>query len=135
VNNHSYFSRRFLNNRGIYSYNIPRGRIVAIREELNQLVNKINFNPEHIQGEKDRVFQIDLTESGSLQLVLKEGKVDVVDGTPHEAAVTLKLTESNFSKLLKDDLNTTMAFMTGGLKVNGSVGLALKLQEIVKKYQ
>jgi putative sterol carrier protein len=107
----------------------------VVREELNQLVNKINANPEHIQGEKDRVFQIDLTESGSLQLVLNGGKVDVVEGTLHEAAVTLKLTESNFSKLLKDDLNTTMAFMTGGLKVDGSVGLALKLQEIVKKYQ
>lgn len=111
------------------------GHIMTVRDELNQLVDKINSNPEHIQGEKDRVFQIDLTESGSLQLVLKGDKVDVVEGTPQEAAVTLKLTESNFSKLLKDDLNTTIAFMTGGLKVDGSVGLALKLQEVVKKYQ
>jgi putative sterol carrier protein len=108
---------------------------MSVREELNQLVEKINVNPEHIQGEKDRVFQINLAESGSFQLILKAGLIEVVEGTPLEPAVTLILNEANFSKLLKDDLNTTMAFMTGGLKVEGSIGLALKLQEIVKKYK
>jgi putative sterol carrier protein len=108
---------------------------MTVRIELNQLVEKINTNPEHIQNEKNRVFQINLAENGSLQIVLNAGKIEVVDGAPNEPAVTLILTENNFSKLLKDDLNTTMAFMTGGLKVEGSLGLALKLQEIVKKYQ
>jgi putative sterol carrier protein len=78
---------------------------------------------------------VDFAESGSLEIVLSAGKIGVVDGTPNEPAVTLILTENNFSKLLKDNLNTTMAFMTGGLKVEGNPGLALKLQEIVKKYQ
>jgi putative sterol carrier protein len=108
---------------------------MSVKIELNQLVEKINTNPEHIQTEKDRIFQVNLTESGALQIVLSAGKIEVVDGAPLEPAVTLILTENNFSKLLKDDLNTTMAFMTGGLKVEGSLGLALKLQEIVKKYQ
>jgi putative sterol carrier protein len=111
------------------------GTYMSVKVELNQLVEKINANPEHIQNEKDRVFQINLAESGALQIVINGGKIEVVDGAPNEPAVTLILTESNFSKLLKDDLNTTMAFMTGGLKVEGSLGLALKLQEIVKKYQ
>lgn len=108
---------------------------MSVKIELNQLVEKINTNPEHILNEKDRIFQVNLAESGSLQIVLSAGKIEVVDGAPHEPAVTLILTENNFSKLLMDDLNTTMAFMTGGLKVEGSLGLALKLQEIVKKYQ
>jgi putative sterol carrier protein len=108
---------------------------MTVKAELHQLVEKMNANPEHIQNEKDRVFQVNLQESGSLQIVLKDGRVEVVDGGPHEPEVTLILTENNFSKLLKDDLNTTMAFMTGGLKVDGKMGLALKLQEIVKKYQ
>jgi putative sterol carrier protein len=108
---------------------------MSVKVELNQLVERINANPEHIQNEKDHVFQINLAESDSLQIVISGGKIEVVDGAPNEPAVTLILTESNFTKLLKDDLNTTMAFMTGGLKVEGSLGLALKLQEIVKKYQ
>lgn len=108
---------------------------MSVKIELNRLVEKINANPEHIQNEKARVFQVNLAESGSLQIVLGAGKIEVVDRAPHEPAVTLILTESNFSKLLNDDLNTSIAFMTGGLKVEGSLGLALKLQEIVKNYQ
>ena len=40
----------------------------------------------------------------------------MVKGTSHNPEVTLKLSEGNLSKLLKDDLNTAMVFMTGGLK-------------------
>jgi putative sterol carrier protein len=108
---------------------------MSVHTELQQLVKKINSNPVHIQNEKDRVFQINLAESDCFQIIIKSGNIEVVEGTPQEPAVTLILTEANFLKLLKDDLNTTMAFMTGGLKVEGSIGLALKLQEIVKNYQ
>lgn len=108
---------------------------MAVKNELNELANRMNANPEHIQNEKDRVYQVNLEESGSLQIVLKDGRVEIVEGTLHEPEVTLILSDENFSKLLKDDLNTTLAFMTGGLKVEGKMGLALKLQEIVKKYQ
>lgn len=108
---------------------------MTVRAELDELIAKMNANPEHIKDEKDRVFQINLEESGILQIVLSAGQVSVVDGAVHEPQVTLKTSDKNFSKLLKDDLNTTMAFMTGGLKVDGNLGLAMKLQEIVKKYQ
>ncbi|MBP2241905.1 putative sterol carrier protein [Cytobacillus eiseniae] len=108
---------------------------MSVKMELNELVDKMNANPEHIKNEKDRVFQVNLAESGSIQIILKDGRVEVAEGTPYESEVTLILSDKNFSKLLKDDLNTTMAFMTGGLNVEGKMGLALKLQEIVKQYQ
>ncbi|AND38575.1 SCP2 sterol-binding domain-containing protein [Cytobacillus oceanisediminis] len=108
---------------------------MAVKDELYQLADKMNADPVHIKDEKNRVFQVDLEESGPIQILLKEGKVIVEEGASHEPEVTLKLSDKNFSKLLKDDLNTTMAFMTGSLKVDGKMGLALKLQEIVKKYQ
>ncbi|WP_449621527.1 SCP2 sterol-binding domain-containing protein [Robertmurraya sp. Marseille-Q9965] len=108
---------------------------MAVREELDAFVAKVNSNPVHIENEKDRVFQIELQESGILQIVLKDGNLSVVEGTPFEPQVTIKTSDKNFSKLLKDELNTTMAFMTGGLKIDGNIGLAMKLQEIVKKYQ
>jgi len=108
---------------------------MTVRSELDALVEKMNANPVHIESEKDRVFQINLAESGSLQIVLEAGRVAAVEGNPHEPEVTLILNEKNFSKLLKNDLNATMAFMTGSLKVEGKMGLALKLQELVKLYQ
>jgi putative sterol carrier protein len=47
----------------------------------------------------------------------------------------LNLTEQHLHKLLVDELNATMAYMTGQVKVDGKIGLALKLQEIVRLYQ
>ena len=108
---------------------------MSVKDELYEFAIKMNSNREHIQNEKDRVYQLNLDKSGSLQIVLKDGKVEIVEGTPHEPDVILILSDQNFSKLLKDELNTTLAFMTGSLKVEGKMGLALKLQEIVKKYQ
>lgn len=108
---------------------------MSVKNELLQLVVKMNENPSFIQEEKDRIFQIDLEESGPLHIVLENGHVEVVDGLSEDAAVTLKLSDQTFSKLLRDDLNTTVAFMKGQIKVDGNIGLALKLQEIMKKYQ
>lgn len=107
---------------------------MSVITELHSLVDKMNANPVHIENEKNRVFQVDLPNS-SFQIMLQNGRVEVVKSISAEPNVTLKLTEENFSKLLKDDLNTTIAFMTGGLKVEGSMGLALKLQEILRNYQ
>ena len=111
------------------------GSRVSVIAELNELVGKINSNPEHIQNEKNRVYQFNIEEIGPVQLLIKNGQVEVVEGTTNDPEVTLKLSEKNFSKLLRDDLNTTVAFMTGGLKVDGNIGLALKLQEILKRYK
>ncbi|MEH7344615.1 SCP2 sterol-binding domain-containing protein [Bacillus sp. JJ1532] len=108
---------------------------MSVKTELFQLAEKMNANPIHIENEKGRVFQVNLDESGTVQIILMGGKVEVVDGAPLEPEVALSMSDKNFSKLLKDNLNTAVAFMTGGLKIEGSLGLALKLQEIVKKYK
>ncbi|MGE7122021.1 SCP2 sterol-binding domain-containing protein [Peribacillus sp. NPDC046944] len=108
---------------------------MSVIAELNELAGKINSNPEHIQNEENRVYQFNIEEIGPIQLLINNGQVEVIEGTTNDPEVTLKLSEKNFSKLLKDDLNTTVAFMTGGLKVDGNIALALKLQEIVKRYK
>ncbi|MFC0559647.1 SCP2 sterol-binding domain-containing protein [Halalkalibacter alkalisediminis] len=103
--------------------------------ELKSFIEKVNKNPEHIENEKDRVFQFDLTDAGSIQIEFKEGRAHLYEEVLAEADVVLKLSEKHLLRLLANDLNTTMAFMTGQLKVAGKMGLALKLQEIVKTYQ
>ena len=44
-----------------------------------------------------------------------------------EAEVTLIASAETFQGILEGDLNPTMAFMTGKLKIDGSMGLAMKL--------
>lgn len=60
-----------------------------------------------------------------------EGAV-MVDGTgvhagDEEADVTLTASVENFQAMLEGDLSPTVAFMTGKLKVDGSMGMAMKL--------
>ncbi|WP_374634645.1 SCP2 sterol-binding domain-containing protein [Paracoccus sp. (in: a-proteobacteria)] len=44
-----------------------------------------------------------------------------------EAEVTLTADRATFEGLLSGDVNPTMAFMTGKLKVDGAMGTAMKL--------
>lgn len=44
-----------------------------------------------------------------------------------EADVTLTASTETFRAILDGDMNPTMAFMTGKLSVDGSMGLAMKL--------
>jgi len=106
---------------------------MSYKEHLDQLMAKVQANPEPI-GSLHYVYQFNLKEEEPFQVRFENGTVEVLDGTPYEAECTLSLSTPNFIKLLNDDLNTTMAFMTGSLKVDGKVGLALKLHETLKQY-
>ncbi|MDT8860629.1 SCP2 sterol-binding domain-containing protein [Alkalihalobacillus sp. MEB130] len=103
--------------------------------EVRTFVEKVNRCPEHIKEEKNRVFQFDIKESGSIQIILKEGQAYLLEENLENPDVAMQLAERDLLKLLHGDLNPTMAFMTGKLKVDGKIGLALKLQELVRLYQ
>ncbi len=111
------------------------GRFIVTIEALKAFIEKINQSPEHIKNEKDRVFQFDVIDHDRVQVAFLQGKAYLIHGIQQDADVTLTLSEKHLMKLLEDDLNPTVAFMTGQLKVDGKIGLALKLQELVRKYQ
>jgi|SRR5690625_6469426 len=105
-------------------------------EEIWQVIDqKANEHPEYIQ-EMDAVYVFDITgdEGSTYGLVIKDGKAEVVKGDEVDADCTLIMNVENFKKLLQGNLNSATAFMTGRLKVKGNMGLALKLESILKKY-
>ena len=53
--------------------------------------------------------------------------LDLPGAADEEADVTLTADRATFEGLLSGDVNPTMAFMTGKLKVDGSMGTAMKL--------
>lgn len=106
---------------------------MSYKENLSQLIEKMRANPEAIQS-LHHVYQFHVDDDPPFQVRFDNGAVEVVEGTPQDAHCTVKLSADNFTKLLHNDLNTTMAFMMGKLKVEGRVGLALKLQEVLKEY-
>ena len=104
--------------------------------EIWQVIDqKANEHPEYIQ-EIDAVYKFDITgtEGNTYGLVIKDGKAEVVKDGKVEADCTLTMNVDNFKKLLQGNLNSATALMTGRLKVKGNMGLALKLESILKKY-
>lgn len=109
---------------------------MTVKETYLALAEKMNTNPEGINGE-NIVYQFDLSgnEEGTFQIKIENDKVQCEEGTPFVPKCTLGLSDKNFIKLVNGNLNPTMAYMTGKLKIDGQLGYAMKLQSILQKYQ
>jgi putative sterol carrier protein len=72
-----------------------------------------------------------------VKFILEEGGIIFWDGTEHppaidnedkpDATTTVKISPENLKKLIDGALDPTLAYMTGKLKVEGSMGVALKM--------
>jgi putative sterol carrier protein len=86
------------------------------------VVTKINavyqFN---IGGQAGGTWSVDCTQPG--------GKI--TPGTAPDARCTVSATDLDFLSIVNGRLNPQMAFMSGKLKIQGDMGLAMKLQQIL----
>jgi putative sterol carrier protein len=82
------------------------------------------------------------TDSGlgaTVKFALEEGSIyvdakkvpNVVSNEDKDADCTIRLTLETFSKMLQGDLDATLAYMTGRLKVEGNMGVAMKLSSVL----
>ncbi len=80
-----------------------------------------------------------------VKFVLADEGVIFVDGTvlppvvspvagndEQDADCTIRIAPDNFEKLLAGELNPTLAYTLGKLKIDGSVGVALKLASLLE---
>jgi putative sterol carrier protein len=88
-------------------------------------------------GQKDAVYQLNLSgdDGGNFYIRIREEKAEVAEGTAEDADCTLKISASDFSKMMDGSLNGTTAFMMGKLKIEGNLGLAMKLESLLKSLQ
>jgi putative sterol carrier protein len=57
-------------------------------------------------------------------------KPSTVDNADRDTDCTITLTLDTLGEMMSGELNPTTAFMTGRIKVNGDMGVALKLQSV-----
>jgi len=74
----------------------------------------------------------------SVKFDLKGEGVILIDGAKVSnddlpADCTISVSKDDFENLAKGKLDPTMAFMQGKLKVNGDMGVAMKLQPLLSK--
>ena len=56
----------------------------------------------------------------------------VISNEKAEAETVLKLTSAALQKMLDGGMNATLAYMTGSLKISGSMGVALKINSMME---
>ncbi len=95
--------------------------------------------PERLQTKPDvvakigAVYQFNISGPGGGQWSVdctKPGGA-VVAGTSETAKCTVNCSDADFLNIVNGKLNPQMAFMAGKLKVQGDMGLAMKLQQIL----
>ncbi|MDQ0253964.1 putative sterol carrier protein [Evansella vedderi] len=112
------------------------GSTMGVKEKFYLLTEKINEDPSHLEG-LDVVYQFNLDgeDGGIYQLKLSGNSAEYTKSEDLEPKITIKMNDKNFLKLAEGDLNPTVAYMSGKLKVQGDLALALKLNYLLKQYQ
>ena len=97
-------------------------QIAARLKAKPDLIAKINavyqFN---IAGAEGGTWSVDCTQPGGA----------VVSGTAASPRCTVSMADADFLKLVSGKLNAQMAFMTGTIKIQGDMGMAMKLQQLL----
>jgi putative sterol carrier protein len=73
-------------------------------------------------------------DGGQFGLKFTDGNAETIIGTPGEADCALSMSVKDFKKLLDGNLNSAASYMMGKLKIKGNLGLALKLENLLKQY-
>lgn len=108
---------------------------MMMKEIWEELSVKFNENPEPLEGSNvTYAFDLSGDDGGEYGLKISAGQAEMLYEGPEPFDCKLKMSAKNFKKLLGGNLNSTTAFMTGRLKVDGKIGYALKLEAIIKKY-
>lgn len=107
-----------------------------LQHTWEEIERQLNDDSAPIQGlNVSYGFNLSGDETGKYVLVFADNQASVTAKETDEADCTLTMKVDDFYKLLAGKLNTTTAFMMGKLKVKGSLGLALKLENILTQYR
>ncbi|MFT4703447.1 MAG: putative sterol carrier protein [Bradymonadia bacterium] len=111
---------------------------MSVKESFDKIDSAIAKNPEKATS-VDSVFQFEFTgdEAGSYAIDLRQSTTEnfVTEGTHADANVTIKMADSDWLGILSGKVNPMPAFMMGKIKVEGDMGLAMKLQSILSLAQ
>ncbi len=101
--------------------------------QIGKLEENLRANPDKVAG-MNGIFQFDLSgENGGVwHVTLANGDGSVADGPAENPGVTISMAADDFVALTEGRLDGTMAFMSGKLKVKGDMGLAMKLQTLLR---
>ncbi|MHB8510480.1 MAG: SCP2 sterol-binding domain-containing protein [Candidatus Dormibacteria bacterium] len=107
--------------------------MATAEEVFSEIKTRLETQPEKAKGITG-TYQFDLTGDGATQkyVVLGDGKGELHDGSTDAANCTITMAAADFVDLATGKLDGTMAFMSGKLKIKGDMGMAMKLQQVLR---
>ena len=101
--------------------------------ELSQMMVE-GFLPEKADG-VNAIIQFDLSgdNGGQFFLDIKEGAIEAHDGATDNPNMTLKAAADDYFAVASGEMNPMQAFMSGKIKIQGDMSLAMKLQSMFKQ--
>lgn len=94
--------------------------------------------PRHFDREAARglnaviQFRLSGDEGGHYHVIIRDGSIDVREGAHQSPHVILTMSGEDYVELATGKLSAQMAFMTGKLRINGDMGLAVRMQSLIK---
>lgn len=100
-------------------------------EIFAEMQKRLDANPAKLAG-LNANFQFELSgdDGGTYHANVAGGKAEIGSG-PTKANCTILMSAADFKAMVAGTLNGTQAFMTGKLKIQGDMGLAMRLQTIL----
>jgi putative sterol carrier protein len=87
------------------------------------------FNPSAAQG-LDLIFQFNIEDGDNYYLVVKDGACDLQPGDAADPNVTLIMDTETLKGIVNGETDGMQAFMSGKLRTEGDMMLAMKLGEL-----
>ena len=101
--------------------------------EVSSFFDNIDAKVDKSKAEgMNAIYQFVITgdDSGEWWVKLADGNVESAQGQAENPSITLTMAAEDFAALVNGDLNGQQAFLTGKLKIQGDMTLAMKLQTV-----
>lgn len=76
-------------------------------------------------------FLLEGEDAGNYFIKFENGAGVIGEGEDPSPSITINMAAADFKDMVAGKLNSTMAFMSGKLKVTGDISLAMKLQALL----
>lgn len=109
--------------------------LATTKEIFEKIHNSLNKQPERIGG-LAAVYEFDVTgdDDGVYQIILSPASAQVVEGRQEPPNCKLQIACGDFKDMVEGRLAGTNAFMSGKLKIDGDMSLAMRLESVLGAY-
>lgn len=101
-----------------------------IEKRLKDFEARLKESGRSFDGAEGR-YAFDIEGSGVYQLVIEDGQASLAAEEDGDPDVTLSMSLATFEGVIDGSVNAAQAFMQGKLKLDGDMGKAMKLQNLL----